>query len=100
MKTINAKELAALLQSGTEIRLIDVREKAEHNAFNIGGILIPLSEVTKHVDEIEKEIPVIFYCRVGVRSQVAIQRLVAKYPFNNLVNLAGGMEAWKKEFPL
>ena len=81
-----------------QVQLIDVREVHEHNAFNIGGKLIPLSEVTKHIDEIEKEVPVIFYCRVGVRSQVAIQRLSSKYPFDNLVNLAGGMEAWKKEF--
>jgi rhodanese-related sulfurtransferase len=98
MKTITPRELAAILRSEINVQLIDVREVHEHNAFNIGGKLIPLSEVTKHIDEIEKEIPVIFYCRVGVRSQVAIQRLMSKYPFNNLVNLAGGMEAWKKEF--
>ena len=98
MKTITPRELAAVLKKDMQVQLIDVREVHEHNAFNIGGKLIPLSEVTKHIDEIEKEVPVIFYCRVGVRSQVAIQRLSGKYPFNNLINLAGGMEAWKKEF--
>ncbi|MEO6720888.1 MAG: rhodanese-like domain-containing protein [Ferruginibacter sp.] len=100
MKSITSTELAALLQSGTAIQLIDVREKHEHEAFNIGGELIPLSEITSHINEIGKEKPVIMYCRVGVRSQIAIQRLQDKYPFKNLVNLAGGMEAWKKQFAL
>ena len=98
MKSITAAELAQLLGSNTSIQLVDVREKYEHDAFNIGGSLIPLSEIISHLDEIEKELPVIMYCRVGVRSQIAIQRLQAKYPFKNLINLTGGMEAWKKQF--
>lgn len=100
MKSITSKELAGLLESNTKIQLIDVREQPEHEAFNIGGTLIPLPEITKHIDEIEKEIPVIMYCRVGVRSQVAIQRLQSKYSFKNLINLSGGIEAWKKHFAL
>jgi adenylyltransferase/sulfurtransferase len=74
-----------------------VREKHEHEDFNIGGTLIPLDEITRHVDDIEKEKPVILYCRIGMRSQIAIQRLLEKYPFTNLVNLVGGIEAWKKQ---
>ena len=55
-------------------------------------------EITKHLSEIEKEKPVVIYCRAGVRSQIAIQRLQEKYPFKNLYNLVGGTEAWKKTF--
>ena len=98
IKSITPTELAQLLASNTNIQLVDVRERYEHDAFNIGGSLMPLSEITHHLDNIEKEIPVILYCRVGVRSQIAIQRLQAKYSFNNLINLEGGMEAWKKQF--
>ena len=98
IKSITPTELAQLLASNTNIQLVDVRERYEHDAFNIGGSLIPSSEITHHLDKIEKEIPVILYCRVGVRSQIAIQRLQAKHPFNNLINLEGGMEEWKKQF--
>ncbi len=100
MKSITARELAALMSAGSPVQLIDVRELHEHDVFNIGGTLIPLMEITKNIAQIEKENPVVFYCRVGVRSQIAIQRLQDKYPFHNLLNLAGGMEAWKMEFPL
>jgi rhodanese-related sulfurtransferase len=31
-----------------------------------------------------------------VRSQIAIQRLEDKFGFTNLINLSGGMYAWKK----
>ena len=98
IKSITPAELAQLLASNTNIQLVDVRERYEHDAFNIGGSLMPLSEITHHPEKIEKEIPVILYCRVGVRSQIAIQRLQAKYSFNNLINLEGGVEAWKKQF--
>jgi rhodanese-related sulfurtransferase len=97
MQAITVNELKQLLHSNADIQLIDVREADEHDEFNIGGLLIPLGEVVQHIDEIEKEKPVIVYCRKGIRSQVAIQRLQDKYPFTNLINLIGGTEAWKKQ---
>lgn len=100
MKNINAAVLAQLLKEHADIQLIDVREDYEHHEFNVGGLLLPLGSITQNISLIEKEKPVIVYCRRGVRSQIAIQRLEQKYPFTNLLNLEGGMESWKKEFPL
>lgn len=96
MNTITATELAQLINDHKDIQLIDVREPDEHEEFDIGGALMPLGEVVQHIGEINKDKPVIVYCRKGIRSQVAIQRLEEKFPFTNLFNLAGGMEAWKK----
>ena len=96
MKSITAKELQQLISDKAAIQLIDVREPEEHAAFNIGGELIPLGEVALHLDKIEKNKPVILYCRKGIRSQFAIQKLQDKFPFHNLFNLTGGTEAWKK----
>lgn len=98
MKGITSKELQQLFHAKSDFQLIDVREADEHDAFNIGGQLIPLGEITKHLEKIEKEKPVIVYCRKGIRSQVAIQKLEDKFPFHNLFNLIGGTEAWKKAF--
>lgn len=96
MKSITSTELQQLITDKKDFQLIDVREPDEHEEFNIGGELIPLGEISSHADKIEKDKPVIIYCRKGIRSQFAIQKLQEKFPFNNLYNLIGGTEAWKK----
>ena len=100
MKSITSIELSALLKSNADIQLVDVREEAEHTEFNIGGELIPLSKITQQIDHIEKNKRVVLYCKKGVRSQIAIQRLQQKMPFKNLINLTGGIDAWKKQFTI
>jgi sulfur-carrier protein adenylyltransferase/sulfurtransferase len=97
MKSITSKELQQLINDKKDFQLIDVREPDEHEAFNIGGQLIPLGEIASHLEKIQKDKPVIVYCRKGIRSQFAIQKLQDKFPFDNLYNLIGGTEAWKKE---
>lgn len=78
--------------------LIDVREPHEHAAFNIGGELMPLSEMLSHADKIPADKKVVFYCRKGIRSVIAIQKLQQKFPVNEFINLSGGMEEWIKQF--
>lgn len=97
MQSISPAELRDLIAAHDHnLQLIDVREPEEHLLFNIGGDLFPLTEIMEHVEQISRTQKVIFYCKMGVRSQIAIQRLQDKYGFTNLVNLRGGMEAWKK----
>jgi rhodanese-related sulfurtransferase len=97
MNQISPAGLKEKIDSRQSFQLIDVREPFEHNIYNIGGLLIPLDEIIDRKDSIEKDIPVIFYCKMGIRSQIAIQRLQQKYGFTNLFNLQGGMERWKRE---
>ena len=98
MKSITVTQLKKLIDNKEDFQLIDTREATEHAEFNIGGSLMPFGNITGRINEIEKEKPVIFYCRKGVRSQIAIQRLQQKFLFENLYNLIGGMDAWRKEF--
>ena len=95
--SITPIELYHKLLQQENLLLIDVREAFEHDEFNIGGTLIPLSEITKHLNEISTNKEVIFYCKKGIRSSISIQRLQEKFPFTNLINLKGGIDAWKKE---
>lgn len=95
--SIGASELMHMLHNKEDIFLLDVREKWEHDDFNIGGTLIPLASIFDDIDLIDKEKTVVVYCRKGIRSQIAIQRLQQRYGLKNLVNLTGGMEAWAKE---
>jgi rhodanese-related sulfurtransferase len=96
MVNITSGQLAELINSQTPIQLVDVRELYEHSQFNIGGLLIPLSSITKQIEQVSKTIPVVVYCEKGIRSHIAIQRLENKFPFENLFNLSGGMDEWKK----
>lgn len=97
MNQITPAELCQKLQSQQPLQLIDVREPHEHETFNIGGVLMPLGEIFDHTAEIRTDIPVIVYCKMGIRSQIAIQRLQQKLGgYGNLYNLKGGLESWKK----
>jgi len=93
LKAIGADTLYTWMKS-EEITLIDVREVYEHNTYNIGGKLIVLSELMYHVHEIPRSGKVVLYCRKGVRSAIAIQKLQDRHGFTNLYNLAGGIESW------
>jgi rhodanese-related sulfurtransferase len=99
MQHITASQLKQQLDAGVSLQLIDVREQYEHETFNIGGELMPLSELFQHTSKIAADKPVVMYCKMGIRSQIAIQRIQEKFGFTNLINLQGGIEAWKKEVP-
>ena len=98
MQQISPEELKDKLSANKTIFLVDVREPYEHEAFNIGGALIPLPEIISRYSEIPEDKMVIVYCKMGIHSRIAIQRLQEKFGFTNLINLKGGMESWKKVF--
>lgn len=94
VKSISPKELHQWLEEKAEVTLIDVREVYEHDSYNIGGKLIVLNEIMYHLDEIPREGTVVVYCRKGVRSAIAIQKLQQRHSYKNLYNLEGGIEDW------
>lgn len=98
MQTITVEELKAKLTAGEKMNLIDVREPHEHEAFNIGGILLPLGQVqTMQLDAIEsmKDEPIYVYCRSGNRSGQACL-ILETAGFKNTINITGGMLAWEE----
>ncbi len=101
MKNISVEELKAKIDAGEKINLVDVREPHEHEAFNIGGILLPLGKVqgleTDDIDDLKNE-TVYVYCRSGNRSGQACLML-EPYGFKDIVNVSGGMLAWQEKFP-
>ena len=94
---ISVKDLKARMDSGdADFVLIDVREPGEHEAFNIGGQLVPVGGIANAVGNLEehKEKEVIVYCRSGARSGMA-QGFLQQAGFKNVRNLTGGMMAWQ-----
>ncbi len=98
MKSITAVELQKKIQEKNEdFLLIDVREDFEHEHFNIGGNLMPMGTILQNIQKIPTDKPVIFYCEKGIRSVIVIQKLEEKFGYKNLINLTGGMKAWRSE---
>jgi rhodanese-related sulfurtransferase len=84
------------INSTQPVYLIDVREAAEHNEFNIGGINIPLSTLLiQTVFDFSTTDEIILYCQKGARSSEAAEYLFTK-GFQNAVSLQGGMDWWQK----
>jgi rhodanese-related sulfurtransferase len=86
------QQVAELIASG-EIQLIDVRQPHEHDAGHIAGSrLIELADLPSQAQTIDRNAPVVFYCRSGGRSGMATEALSqAGYDAHNM---AGGMLDW------
>ncbi len=97
MKTISPAELKQLIESKSDIQIIDVREDYEYEEANINGTLIPMGEVMDRVNEIARDKKVIFHCRSGKRSETVIKALEAQHGFTNLYNLSGGILAYLEQ---
>lgn len=98
MKQITAAELKQRIDAGEKLHIIDVREPAEYAEFNIGGKLIPLGKIMgMQLDELEdlKNEELILHCKGGTRSTQACMMLETA-GFTNVVNLIGGVLAWKQ----
>jgi adenylyltransferase/sulfurtransferase len=94
MQQLDPATLKNLLAHNKAPLLIDIREDWEHEAFNIGGLHIPMGDILQRLNEIPKDLPVVLYCEKGIRSTITIQRLEG-LGYTQLINLSGGMKAWK-----
>jgi rhodanese-related sulfurtransferase len=74
-------------------QLVDVREPYEHEAGRIAGSLhIELQELPGRAESLDRERPIVFYCRSGSRSALAADAFAASG--FDARNLDGGLEAW------
>lgn len=79
-------------QTREDIVLVDVRDPAEHQAFNLGGLNIPLEQLETKSQQLNlaNNKTVLFYCQSGIRSQQACDLLAAKN--HQAVSVEGGIE--------
>jgi hydroxyacylglutathione hydrolase/adenylyltransferase/sulfurtransferase len=87
------REVAELLAHGG-VQLIDVRQAFENEAGRIaGGRLIELGELVAQIDTIDREKPVVFYCRSGARSAMATEAF--RGAGFDAHNMTGGLMDWE-----
>ncbi len=93
MKEITPIEVKELLENGSNLNLIDVRE-ADEVATGIipGAIHIPLGEIPERTEELDQSKPYIMVCKAGGRSARAVQYLEAQG--YDVTNMTGGMMEW------
>jgi len=102
MKSVNADEFAAAMNSASHDAVLDVRRPGEwNNGHAEGAEHVCLSNFGKPhgTDAVDKDKPYYVHCAGGYRSVIAISMLKQK-GYTNLVNVRGGWrELEKLEFP-
>ena len=89
---------AGMIREG--VQLIDVRETYEHDAGRIEGARhIELERLASQAETIDKDQPVLFYCRLGARSAMAAQAF--RRAGFQAFTMTGGLTEWhQKGLPL
>ena len=97
---IDPAGLAALLDDGEDVRVVDIRDE---RAFERGHIpdsdSVPFPELTTRVAELEGEDRIVTVCPHGIASRQAAQ-LIGSYEGTanaRVESLDGGIEAWQEE---
>ncbi len=83
------------LQANAQAQVVDVREPAEYGAGHIpGAINIPLRTLAQHLDQIERDRPVVLYCSSGYRSAMGVVTLHL-LGYENVQGFPPSFAGWK-----
>src|SRR3954447_15725547 len=91
---VSTEETARALADGAQV--VDVREPYEREAGYVEGTEhIELQQLAGAAESLDRERPVIFYCRSGVRSLMAAQAF--RRAGYEAWSMAGGLVEWAAE---
>jgi rhodanese-related sulfurtransferase len=93
---LKAPELAELLRTRPDVRLLDVRTPGEYESAHIPGAYnVPLDTLGEHAEEIHATVdePVVLICQSGARAKRAEEALT-DLRMSNVHVLEGGMNGW------
>ncbi|TSD66819.1 thiamine biosynthesis protein [Inquilinus sp. KBS0705] len=91
--TITAVELQKGL-ADNNLQLIDVRTNEEREAYDIGGLHIPMDELEDSLDKLSADETWVLYCASGKRSGEAVKLILDKLPGLKVFSLANGLKSW------
>jgi rhodanese-related sulfurtransferase len=93
-KEVSREEAQRLIEDGAQ--LVDVRADHEWETSHIAGAThLPLAELAERAGEIDKDRPVVLYCRGGNRSTMAAEALTAAG--YDAAKLSEGIVGWAEE---
>ena len=89
---VDAAKAKELIDAG-EVQLVDVREPHEWDAGRIAGARhIELERLASEAETLDRDRPVLFYCRVGARSGMAANAF--RRAGYDAYSLDGGLTEW------
>ena len=93
MSEYTPQQVAELLEQG-DMQLIDVRQPEERDAGRIAGDrFIELGQLAAQAETIDRDRPVVFYCRSGSRSAMATEAF--RGAGFDAYNMVGGLLDWQ-----
>jgi rhodanese-related sulfurtransferase len=93
---IDPERVAEWLAEDPTLQVIDVREPHEREAGHIEGTRhVELTELPSAAETIARERPIVFYCRVGSRSEMAAQAF--RSSGYEAYSMRGGLVRWVEE---
>ena len=95
---MNSDELIEFIELNDAI-LVDVRTEDEYNSGYIESSLnidYFSNEFSVNADKLDKNTPIILYCRSGKRSSMSANK-ISKLGFKEIYNLEGGILEWIEE---
>jgi rhodanese-related sulfurtransferase len=98
VKQISVQQLAESIDAGERVFLVDVRQQWEHDTAALpGSVLAPLDQLPQSARELQApdDSRIVVYCHHGIRS-LSGAALLESMGFQNVVSLAGGIDAWSK----
>ena len=98
MREFSACQLADYLRTADrKPLLLDVREPWEFDKASIeGSTLVPMRQIGEHAHSLDSDSEIVVICHHGIRSRVVCRYLESE-GFSNVINLAGGVDAWAKD---
>ena len=93
---MSPQELKLRRDRGDAPLILDVRESEEYRIVNLGGVLIPLGELTARYQELDPEKEIVVLCHHGIRSAQATGFL-RSVGFTKAQNLDGGIDRWTNQ---
>ena len=92
---VSPTEAATWIKEKQNLQIIDVRTEGEYAGGHLAGAkLIPVQEIGKRLSEIDKQRPVLLYCRTGHRSGNAL-KILLDHGYTEAKHMDGGITAWQ-----
>ena len=95
--TISLRQLDDYIRQDISMQLIDLRSFESYQAGHVkGAVNIPFEELNDRIDELSKDLPLVFYCSRGSQSLLACRDLAGRG--YRVINVANGFHYYRGEF--
>lgn len=97
-RDLTPRQVKGKMDFGADFVLLDVRTPEEFAGARLEGAMnIPLHDLLRRYEELDRGKVIIIYCHSGRRSAIATQ-ILQNLGFKNVYNMEGGLLSWDEDF--